>query len=75
MEIYYKMLEWLYLNDKNFESALLWRKEFLTELRNLLIDKEKRELHPLFFVGSDPKEVIADLLKHFEEIDKGTEPM
>lgn len=47
MDIYYKMLEWLFKNDHNLGSSLEWRTKFLEELKNQLIQKEKRELNPM----------------------------
>ena len=36
-----KIVEWLYLNDKQFDSKLSWRKEFMGMLDGLVSDFEK----------------------------------
>lgn len=67
MEVYYKMLEWLYLNDNKFNSALEWRKALLEKLKSLLLFRDEQRVE---IVSIDTEEIFKDLIKVLEDIDK-----
>jgi len=45
MREYYKILEWLYLNDNKFSSREEWRKNFLKELKKLLLFRDEQQVN------------------------------
>ncbi len=41
-DIYYQVVEWLYLNDDSFSNKVKWRAAFLARLKNLLLGEEEK---------------------------------
>jgi len=67
MREYYKILEWLYLNDNKFSSAKEWREKFLEELKKQLLFKDEQKIE---IVSVEPEIVIKDLLEVIEQLNK-----
>ena len=67
MREYYKILEWLYLNDNKFSSREEWRKNFLKELKKLLLFRDE---HQVNIIEVSPKEAFKSLKEILKKIDK-----
>jgi len=66
MREYYKILEWLYLNDNKFSSREEWRKNFLKELKKLLLFRDE---HQVNIIEVSPKEAFnsKEILKKIDK--------
>lgn len=67
MREYYKILEWLYLNDNKFSSREEWRKNFLKELKKLLLFRDEQQVN---IIEVSPEEAFKSLKEILEKIDK-----
>jgi len=67
MREYYKILEWLYLNDNKFSSREEWRKNFLKELKKLLLFRDEQQVN---IIEVSPKEAFKSLKEILKKIDK-----
>ena len=70
MKTYEKMLEWLYLNDKEFSSGKEWRTAFLKELKNLL----EGEREPIQIIDASPEATRKEFLKVLETAVEDVKP-
>ncbi len=67
MREYYKILEWLYLNDNKFSSREEWRKNFLKELKKLLLFRDEQQVN---IIEVSPEEAFKSLKEILKKIDK-----
>ena len=70
MKTYNKMLEWLYLNDKEFSNGKEWRTAFLKELKNLL----EGEREPMQIIDASPEATRKEFLKVLEKAVEDVKP-
>ena len=66
MREYYKILEWLYLNDNKFSSREEWRKNFLKELKKLLLFRDEQQVNIIEVIPGEAfnlKEILKKIDK------------
>ena len=66
MREYYKILEWLYLNDNKFSSREEWRKNFLKELKKLLLFRDEHQVNIIEVIPGEAfnlKEILKKIDK------------